>query len=159
LRGGTLLVGCLVLLAACVSPKSCLREISSGTRKPAESELLGTWRMTEASIKAAAATGLPEADLEASYLTLETGGGCVADMLISPCGSWPEWRLRTQGEACRWTVASHLEDNHVLQLEFGEGSQPSLTVLYLLDARDGLRLWQYLCDPDDGEFVDYVRAG
>ncbi|HEU5265033.1 MAG TPA: hypothetical protein VFU34_10340 [Gaiellaceae bacterium] len=156
MRRGTLLVGCSVLLAACVSPRSCLREISSGKRKPTENELVGTWRMTAASIRAAAATGLPEADLKASYLTLDAGGACIADMLISPCGSWPEWRLRARGEACRWTVASHLEDNHVLQLEFGDEPQPSLTVLYMLDGRNGLTLWQHVCDPDSGEFVDYV---
>jgi hypothetical protein len=118
--------------------------------------LLGTWRLTAASVKAAAATGLSESELRGEYLTLETGGRCTGDILAAYCGYFgPAWQ--TRGKMCRWKVDGTGSHRNTLNLTIGEGPETFAFDLYLID-RGGLMVWDYLCDPDGGEFVDFVRS-
>ncbi len=141
---------------ACISPTSCRRELRSGRSKPLDGQLIGTWKMTPESVKAAAATGIASDELKAASLTLNDGGTCLADIFVSPCGTFPPLK-RTRGEACRWKVGNDVDGKNILILSIGEGPSAYWMPLNLVDD-SGLKLWQYVCDPDNGDLADFVRV-
>ena len=143
----------VVLIGACVSPVGIYRELRSDRHTPSASDLAGTWRVTPESAADAAATGLPLPDLQAGFISFHPGGTCSGDLYPWPCGQFPTNR-RLPSEACRWAVSTH--DKPVIMLTFGQGAQSYSFELHRLES-DPPILWQYVCDPDAAEYLEFRR--
>jgi hypothetical protein len=138
--------------AACFSPVGAYREMRSD-KHPTKAQLVGTWRVTEASARRAAATGLPLSDVQAGFLTLRSDGSCSANLFASPCGSFPTDR-RHPGESCRWETQE--AGQGAVGLTFGERPTSFLFGMHHLDSEPPI-LWQYICDPDSAEYLEFER--
>ena len=145
-----------LLCGACFSPTGAYRELRSDRHKPSASDLVGTWRVIHESVKEAAATGLPLADLQAGFISFQADGTCRGDLYASPCGHDPSPGRHRVSETCRWTVSTL--DKPTIVLTFGKGSQLDDSVdLHRLESNPPI-LWQYICDPDWGDYVEYRRV-
>jgi hypothetical protein len=149
-----------LLSVACVSPSGAYRELRSDRHAPTASDLEGTGRFTPVSAADAAATGLSLGDVRTGFITFRRNGTCTADLFDDPCGlartadSPP--RHRTPAESCHWSIRKG--DEPTILLTFGDGNRSSITEVHRLEANPPL-LWQYICDPDLAEYVEFRREG
>jgi hypothetical protein len=150
---GGLLVGFLACVVACFSPLGAYREMQSD-RRPSRDELIGTWRVTAETAKAAAATGLSLADVQAGFIVLRPDGTCRADLYASPCGHFPSER-RQPTESCAWDLEG--VGSASVRLTFGQRPKSFVFGLHHLRS-DPPVLWQYICDPDSAEYLELQRA-
>jgi hypothetical protein len=142
--------------AACFSPTGAYRELRSDRHKPNPSDLVGgIWRVIPDSAKAAASTGLPLADLQAGFVSFQPDGRCSGDLYAMPCGHFPSPGHHKATEACRWTVSTF--DKPTIILTFGEGGQSDTIELHRLESQPPI-LWQYVCDPDWADYVEFERV-
>jgi len=128
------------------------REINSD-KEPSRSELLGTWRVTAASARRAALAGLPLADVEAGRLTLRGDGTCSADLYSSVCGHFPTTRYKPS-DSCIWEPQG--PGGAAVRLAMGEDPNRLVMGIHHYDAEPPL-LWQYICDPDMAEYLEFER--
>jgi hypothetical protein len=146
-------VAATVLLCACFSPAGIVREMRSDKSKPSASDLAGTWRVTAESAATAAATGLPLVDLQGGFISFHADGTCSGDLYPSPCGHFVLPRRRPS-EACHWAVNTY--DKPTVMLTFGHDKQSYSFDLHRLES-DPPILWQYICDPDSAEYLEFRR--
>jgi hypothetical protein len=144
-----------LLSCACFSPAGMYREWRSDKHEPSASDLAGTWRVTPQSAVRAAATGLPLADLQAGFITFRADGTCRGDLYSGPCGRFVGAR-RTPDEACHWAVRT--DDGPAIWLTFGQGDQTMSFQVHRLESEPPI-LWQYICDPDNAEYLEFQRSG
>jgi hypothetical protein len=144
----------LLILGACFSPTGAYRELRSDRHKPSASDLAGTWRVTPESAVEAAATGLPLADLQAGFISIRSDGTCSGDLYAVPCGHFPTSR-RKASEVCHWAVSTY--DKPTIMLTFGQGHQSYSFELHRLES-DPPILWQYICDPDWADYLEFRRV-
>ena len=143
------------LACACFSPSGAYRELRSDRNKPSAADLAGTWRVTHTTAAHAANTGLSLADVEAGFISLRADGTCSGDMYEDPCGHHRPSVRRTPSEACQWSVSTY--DKPTIMLTFGQGNQTSSFELHRLES-DPPILWQYICDPDWADYLEFQRA-
>lgn len=139
---------------ACFSPSGAYREIRSDRHRPAASDLAGTWRVSSDSAPAAAATGLPLADVRSGFISFKPDGTCSADIYDMPCGSFPAQHRRST-DACQWTISNGSEPTIILT--FGLGRESASIEIHRLESDPPL-LWQYICDPDWAEYLEFRRV-
>lgn len=143
------------LAGACFSPTGAYREIRSDRHKPSASDLEGTWRISAETAATAAETGLPLAELQRGFVTFRSDGTCTADLFDDPCaGPFRDPRHHQPNEACRWEVVDGPSLPPIL-LTFGQEEIASAG-FHRLESNPPI-LWDYICDPDWGEFVDFHR--
>jgi hypothetical protein len=144
-----------LLAHACFSPSGAYRELRSDRNKPSVVDLAGTWRVTHTTATRAASTGLPLADVEAGFISLRADGTCSGNMYEDPCGHHPPTVRRMPSEACQWRVSTF--DMPTIMLTFGQGEQTKSFELHRLESAPPI-LWQYICDPDWAEYLEFQRA-
>jgi hypothetical protein len=144
----------LAFASSCFSPTGAYREWRSDTSRPSPSDLAGTWRVIAESAVDAAATGLPLADVESGFISFNPDGSCRGDLYPTPCGHFPAKR-RNPSEPCRWAISSYRRP--VILVTFGSGRESLAFELHRLES-DPPILWQYICDPDAGEYLEFRRV-
>jgi len=146
------LVGTLGCLIACFSPVGAWRELRSD-RHPTQQDVIGVWRVTPETATQAAETGLPLADAEAGMIALRPDGTCRVDLFLDPCGHFPTQR-RQPSEVCRWDLQGVGDASVSITL----GEKPHRVVFGVHHlAADPPILWQYICDPDAAEYLEFKR--
>ncbi len=139
---------------ACFSPAGIYREMRSDRRRPTASDLVGTWRVTPESAAAAAATGLPLGDIQSGFISFRSDGTCSGDLYPSPCGHFPSERRRPS-ELCQWSIGTR--GKPTIRLTFGAGDGSMTFHVHRLESNPPI-LWQYICDPDWAEYLEFRRA-
>ena len=54
-------------------------------------------------------------------------------------------------------IAQSTHDGYTLKLTIGDGAKAFWMPINLVDNPE-LTLWQYVCDPDSGELVDFAKT-
>jgi hypothetical protein len=147
------LMGALTL-GACCCPAGIYRELRSDTSPPTAVDLVGTWRVTPESAARAAATGLRLDDIQSGFITFSEDGTCSGSIYPGVCGHSPTVKRKPE-EKCRWNVTKF--ERPTIGLTFGEGRAGYFFDMHRLQS-DPPILWQYICDPDWAEYLEYRRA-
>jgi hypothetical protein len=155
MRRTAVIASVVALTLGCFSPTGAYRELRSDRHKPSAADLAGTWRVTRSTALQAADTGLPLADVEAGFITFREDGTCSGDMFEDPCGSHRPIVRRMPSDACQWSISSYHKPT--IRLTFGEANEASSLELHHLES-DAPILWQYICDPDWADYLEYQRA-
>ena len=141
-------------LGACCCPAGIYRELRSDRHPPTASDLVGTWRTTQASAEFAASTGLRLDDVRSSFITFREDGTCTGNLYPSPCGHIPSEKRRPE-ETCHWRVTPFSPPT--IGLTFGEKPHEYFFDMHRLESEPPI-LWQYICDPDWAAYLEYRRA-
>ena len=145
----------LVQAGCCLpSPVGMYREVRSDRHPPTAADVAGTWRVTPESAARAAATGLPLAEVQGGFITLREDGTCSGSIYPGVCGRFPTVR-RKPTERCRWRVSPI--DKPSIAVTFGEGRDTHGFEIHRLESTPPI-LWQYICDPDSAEYLEYRRS-
>jgi hypothetical protein len=151
----TVIIVMPLLACACFSPTGAYRELRSDRQSPSAADLAGTWRVTPTTAAQAAQTGLPLAAVEKGFISFREDGTCSGDIFEDPCGHHPSPTRRMPSEACQWRISKG--DKPTILLTFGRGEQARSFELHRLQSEPPI-LWQYICDPDWADYVEFQRG-
>jgi hypothetical protein len=128
------------------------------TRKVATSEIVGTWKMTAASLRLLKRDGYVPSPGETQTIRFNADGSLAFASVIdgfkggtfNTCSG--TWKLNYDRTIDRETVRANSID-----LELRRTSDTHLRSLSLAEEGGKLRLWNYYGDPDSWEFIEYER--
>jgi hypothetical protein len=130
-------------------------------REPETAELVGSWRLTPASIENLKQEGFGRLEPAEHVLELRNGAQCTFHSYWS-FGVPSEEYL--EAPSCSWSVTRERAYIHhreaqvpVVALDLRRGDHYWSTSYYIVEERGELVLWSYVGDPDSRVYADWRR--
>jgi hypothetical protein len=128
------------------------------TRKVATSEIVGTWKMTAASLQLLKRDGYVPSPGETQTITFNADGSLAFASVLDDfkAGTYNTcsgmWKLNHDKTIDNETVRAN-----AINIELKRTSDTHLRTLSLAEVGGKLRLWNFYGDPDSWEFIEYER--
>ena len=122
-------------------------------------DVVGNWRLTESTVKLVRANGATISDSVHPGLQISRDGTCYFASVVHR----PEAIEYVEG-TCTWklehdtTGDSNIRKRNALRLTILNEGTKRIEYLNFAGDHRGLTLWNYLGDPDLGQFIEYDRS-